>query len=316
MKEWNVGTRGSALALAQTEEALAALQQACPNETFIRHILKTQGDSKQGTARAGNGDKRDWMHELEVALLGGEIDLAVHSAKDVPVDIDEQTVVYPVLERTFPADVFVGRMLDSGQRLAFSDLQEGALVGTASKRRQAQLQSHAKKFLVQDHRGNVPTRIQNLQNNPAMSGIVLAHAGLERLNLFSNEMEVLPCAEFLPAVNQGIIAIQCRKSDTALCDALSSLASVEVLACFTVERRVIAELGADCHSAVAVYATVKSESIQTTAAVYSLDGQETIKATEESNLENAEALGISISTTLKHAGAMELLAQSRECYAK
>ena len=181
MKSIVIGTRGSDLALAQAKLVARHLETAHPHHSIEIKVIKTEGDRRQGTPLAAQSDKKDWIVDPERALLAGEIDMAVHSGKDVPGELEQGTVIRSILKRATPYDAFVGKIQPHGGRLPFAELSHGAIVGTASLRRKASIRSFRGDVVLRDHRGNVPTRIKKLDDSPDLSGIIVAAAGLERL---------------------------------------------------------------------------------------------------------------------------------------
>lgn len=307
-----LGTRGSDLARAQTNSVLNALRARYGADSFTETVVKTLGDSKQGTPKADCGDKRDWIQGLEEGLVAGDIDLAVHSGKDIPIDIHSDTCLIPVLERQYPLDVFVGKQHAGGTPFCFSELTANSIVGTASKRRAAQLQRKFPGITVVPHRGNVPTRLQKLKESETLSGIILARAGLERLELFDDEMEEVRAEDMLPAVNQGLLVVQLRKSDTHLLERLDPFCQPEVEACFNAERACIELLGADCHSAVGAYALIsQTGTVTLRAEVYALNGTDAVSAIATETFARASECGKQVAARLIQQGAARLLEESR-----
>lgn len=313
-KMLKLGTRGSKLALAQAEVVRDAVTGASPEIEIEIQIIKTLGDRKQGTPEAANSDKRDWVEDLEEALTSGEIDFAVHSGKDIPAEIANGTRVASVLERKWPSDIFIGKKLEDGTRLPFSELRPGDLVGTASLRRKALLRRLIPGINVQDHRGNVPTRLRKLDDSEELSGIILAQAGLERLRAIGEESisdvqyEALPPEAFLPALCQGTLAVQYRSDDTATADALVKLSDPEVEASFLAERRCAQILDGDCRSAISIYASHKDlNQLSLSVAVYSHDGVECIESSQSGEALKPSELGEAIGAELLEKGARELL---------
>ena len=214
------GTRGSDLALAQTRKVLAVLQSLNASMEFEAKVVTTSGDLRSRSTREALDDKKEWILELEEQLLAGEIDLAVHSAKDVPIDIEQGTTVCPVLERGPFADVLVLKGKQQGFDL--SVLGEGAAVGTSSLRRASQLLNARPDLSVAPLRGNVPTRIEKLSRIPELDAIVLAEAGIARLEIDVSFKRLSP-QEFLPAVNQGILLVQYCEGDQRVSDLVAEL---------------------------------------------------------------------------------------------
>jgi hydroxymethylbilane synthase len=253
-----IGTRGSALALKQTAMVVEALERAHPHLDLVTEVLSTSGDQKQGTVAANVGDKRDWIQGLEESIVSGQIDCAVHSAKDVPIDIHPETVLMSVLPRGFPGDVLV-----IGSEIQVDDLkpgilalQQGATLGTASVRRRAQIKRLRPDLNVVNVRGNVPTRIAKLYEGLGLSAVVLAKAGVDRLRLLGLRAIDIPVDQLMPAINQGILAVQMRADRKDLVEIFTTIQDTATDSCFKAERAFIGRLGAGCRSAVGVYAEV------------------------------------------------------------
>jgi hydroxymethylbilane synthase len=225
-----IGTRGSALALAQAEWVAAAVPVDCEIV-----VLRTSGD-----AGLGPEDKSRWTDSIEAALVGGEIDLAVHSAKDVPGALAAGTEIVAVPPRETPYDELIGTV------------GPGAVVGTASLRRAAQLLAWRDDLRVVELRGNVDTRLRKWREGE-VDALVLARAGLRRLGR-SESGAVLDDPVFVPAAGQGALALQARSDDAATRAAVAGVGSADALACLTAERAAVRVLGADCHTPVGIYA--------------------------------------------------------------
>ena len=270
-----IATRGSALALTQARWVADQL----PGE----HELVTVTTS--GDRGAGPSDKARWVDAVERALLDGDADLAVHSAKDVPAQLAPGTVLLGSPPREDPRDALVG------------ELRPGARVGTSSLRRQAQLLALHDDIEVVELRGNVDTRLRKLADGE-VDAAVLALAGLRRLGRADGAR---PLDELVPAAGQGTLALQARAGaqDVPIADA-------QATACLTAERAVVRELGADCHSAVGVHATVGTDtSVALVAWVGAPDGSAWVR--DELEGEDPEALGVAVAQRLLAAGARELL---------
>jgi hydroxymethylbilane synthase len=223
-----IGTRGSALALAQA----GWVAEALGGELVV---LRTSGDAGDAV-----GDKSRWVDTIEAALVAGEIDLAVHSAKDVPGELADGTAIAAVPPREDPSDVVIG------------DLPSGATVGTASLRRSAQLRAWRDDLQVVELRGNVDTRLRKLAEGEVQA-IVLAAAGLRRLGR-DEQAVALDGPVFVPAAGQGALALQARSDDGDTLQRVSRIASGKALACLEAERAAVRVLEADCHSSVGIHA--------------------------------------------------------------
>ena len=242
-----IGSRGSALALAQVELLKTALLAAHPGlETGVK-IITTSGDVRSDFAAAlasGAGVKGLFTREIELALLDGGIDVAVHSCKDLPGMPTEGLHICAVLERADTADVYIGRV-------PFSELPSGSAIGTSSVRRRRQLLWLRPDLRVEDMRGNVPTRIEKLRASEHLAGIVLARAGLDRLGIDPGGWHAgrLP---ILHAVGQGAIALQCRAGDGEVAALLAAVNHGPTHTCIRAERELLRLLNGDCHLPVGV----------------------------------------------------------------
>ena len=257
-----LGTRGSALALAQAEMAERALREAFPGLEIERKIIKTTGDRRTDiplseVARAADLDKGVFTKELEVALQSGEIDIAVHSLKDMPSLLDEEFLIAAILPRASRKDVLIGK--NPG---GLAGLRQGARVATSSVRRRRLLESMRPDLEVVDIRGNVPTRIRKLHESAELQGILLAKAGLCRLGLLRDGLvesngeisyaEELDETTFVPAAGQGAVALEIRAGDPdplVLCEAVNDIDAMRLVAA---ERSFLALLGAGCETPVGV----------------------------------------------------------------
>lgn len=314
MKKIKVGTRPSALALTQTQIAIDQLALRFPEIDFEKVIISTSGDSKQTASTSVQRDKRDWIEELELALLKGEIDLAVHSAKDVPFDVSSDTKIQSVMNRADCRDIFIGRKKDphdqakSPARISFTELPQKATIGTSSLRRRAQLLILRPDLQIKELRGNVPTRIAKLDNfESGYDGIVLASAGLQRLGICTESMDLVPTELMLPASAQGILCVQYRSDRVDLSEMAQSISNPDTEAALLAERSTVRCLEADCASAVAVNAYVAAEKIAIIAKVFSHCGSEFIEQKISGERYEAEKLGIELGKRLLAQGARQLL---------
>ncbi|MGJ8726463.1 MAG: hydroxymethylbilane synthase [Roseibacillus sp.] len=275
-----LGTRGSALALCQAEMTEAALASFCQ---LTRQVIVTTGDKRTDVplaavaAASGVVDKGVFIKELEVALLDGEIDFAVHSLKDVPTILEPEFEVCAVLPRAPTGDV----LITSGPSLG--ELPAGATIGTSSVRRKLQLLHLRPDLNVVDIRGNVPTRLQKVVDQPELDGTILAEAGLVRLGYETNgaltteagdplAAHLLDATEFLPAAGQGAVAMEILKSNDAAREILQNINHEETMARITAERHFLALLQAGCDTPVGVQSSVTGDSLQMEARVFEEDG--------------------------------------------
>ena len=269
-----IGTRGSELARAQARLAEQALREQWPDLSIETKIVRTKGD--ESGSRAGtslHGRKGLFTAEIEKALLAGDVDLAVHSAKDLPSELTAGTEIVAVLPRAALDDVLVSKR--RGDLVA---LREVATIATGSVRRRNQLAWKHPGLMIVDLRGNVPTRLRKLAENN-WDAIVLAHAGLERLGLSLTQreisfesrqffIEVLPRESFLPAGGQGVIALQIRAGDEDMRTIVDSVNDHETLLCLRAEREFLRLLHGDCNSPVGVLATIENGVMKLRAQVF------------------------------------------------
>jgi hydroxymethylbilane synthase len=267
-----LGTRGSDLARAQTLLVEKAIRNAHPNFAIETKIIVTRGDNAK-VVELNAGRKGLFTAEIERALLAGELDVAVHSAKDLPSQTNPGAQVAAVLPRGLIDDVLISK--HSG---GLASLPNGATVATGSVRRQRQLHWKRADLKVVDLRGNVPTRLRKLAQNE-WDGIVLARAGLERLGISLTQadiefegrqffVEILPSETFLPAGGQGIIALQVRADDQRTKALLESINDPETLLCLRAEREFLSRLHGDCNSPVGVHATISNGKMKIHAQVF------------------------------------------------
>jgi hydroxymethylbilane synthase len=240
-----LGTRGSALALAQTRLVAAQLRAAHPAFEPEILIIKTTGDQRLDVSLSAPGslEKGLFTKELEEALLARKIDAAVHSLKDLPTELPEGLVIGAILERADPADVLVSRSAGGLEALA-----NGATVATSSPRRRAQLLQLRPDLTVVEIRGNVPTRLRKLAENPALDGLLLAKAGLDRLGdgIIPEGLHACVVEGILPAPGQGAIALECRDGDPDVIDLLKPIHHEETARCVEAERDLLRKLGGGC----------------------------------------------------------------------
>ncbi|MEW6122799.1 MAG: hydroxymethylbilane synthase [Pseudomonadota bacterium] len=282
-----IGTRGSPLALWQAHavrDALAAAFGRAP-ETIAVEVIRTSGDRIQDRALSEAGGKGLFTKEIEEALLEGRIDLAVHSAKDVATMLPDGLHLAGYLPR---ADVRDALILREGASLA--DLPSGARVGTASLRREAQLRRLRPDLDVALLRGNVQTRLSKVRGGE-FHGTLLALAGLTRLGLAHEASAILPLDDFLPAVGQGAVAIECRIADPATNDAIARIACRATGIALAAERAFLAALDGSCRTPIAGLATVEGDQVRLRGLVLSPDGRDAAEADATAPVADAARLG-------------------------
>ncbi len=301
MKTLKIATRQSPLALWQAEhirERLEALHQGLKVElvTFV-----TQGDKILDTPLAKIGGKGLFVKELEAALLDGRADLAVHSMKDVPMQLPEGLDLAVICEREDPFDAFVSNHYE-----CFDDLPQGAKLGTSSLRRKCQILKQRPDLKIIDLRGNVGTRLSKLDEGQ-YDAIILASAGLKRLGLKDRIRHVLTPEVSLPAVGQGALGLECRSQDQAVLDLILPLMHAETNACVRAERAFNAYLEGGCQVPIAGFAILENNQIQLEGRVGSVDGDELLIASVVGEVKQAEQLGVELAKQLLEKGAGELL---------
>jgi hydroxymethylbilane synthase len=307
-----LGTRASKLARWQAEWVAGELQRLGHAVELVE--IATRGDLEQVVAVEEIGTRGVFTKEIQRALLAGDVDLAVHSLKDLPTEPVESLMLAAVPTRESSADVLVLRA-GSGERGAgskntFSDLQTGARVGTGSLRRQAQLLHVRPDLQVADVRGNVDTRLRKLDEGQ-FDALVLAEAGLRRLGLADRASQVLPLNVMLPAVGQGALGIECRVEDADTRAILASLNDAATRAAVTAERTLLEHLRGGCMAPVGALGSIVKGELSLSAVVLSADGVRRLVASETGSPTDAEPLGIRVADALLAQGAAELIASSR-----
>jgi len=305
-KELRIATRKSQLALWQAEHVAALLREAHPGLQIELVPLLTQGDRIQDRSLAAIGGKGLFIKELEVAIEDLRADIAVHSMKDVPADLPHGLTIGAVLKRADPRDALV----TTSGIARLEDLPRGAIVGTSSLRRQAQLYALRPDLSIESLRGNVDTRVRKLDAG-GMDAIVLACAGLVRLGLESRITARLDPKVCLPAVTQGVIGIECRSNDVRTAGLLQALEDAATRKVMDAERAFAARLGGSCQSPIAAYAELDADRITLRGLVAEPDGSRLLRDTESGSAENPAALGRQLAERMLAAGAGLLLERLR-----
>ena len=303
---FRIGTRGSPLALAQAAAVRAQLIAAHgfdPADIELRGI-RTTGDRIQDRPLAEAGGKALFTKEIEEALLAGEIDLAVHSAKDMPTILPDGLVLAACLEREDARDVFIGRTAKS-----LADLPRGASVGTASLRRQAQVKRRRPDLEIRTLRGNVETRLRKLEQGQA-DATVLALAGLKRLGLTGAVATVLDVDEFLPAVGQGAIVMETREDDANTCELLAAIDHADTATALAAERAFLGVLDGTCRTPIAGHATLAGGELRFRGMILKPDGSEAFETTRSGARGDAATLGADAGRELKTRGGAGFFAPS------
>ncbi|MBW4519338.1 MAG: hydroxymethylbilane synthase [Scytolyngbya sp. HA4215-MV1] len=299
-----IGSRKSQLALVQTYWVQEQLQKAFPDRTFEVHTMSTQGDKILDVALAKIGDKGLFTKELELGMIQNEIDFAVHSLKDLPTRLPEGLVLGCVTEREDPADALVVHEQHKDKQI--STLPEGAVIGTSSLRRLAQLRHHYPHLSFKDVRGNLNTRLAKLDAGE-YDALILAVAGLQRLGMGDRVHQVLPSEISLHAVGQGALGIECRSDDAEVLELLKALQHQPTADRCYAERAFLRELEGGCQVPIGVNTVLDGDNLTLTGIVASLDGQRLAKDSVKGLASDAEKLGIDLAQRLRQQGAQEIL---------
>jgi len=303
MNKLRLATRQSALALWQAEHVQAQLQQLYPELEIELVPLTTRGDEILDQPLAKIGGKGLFLKELQQALLNNRADIAVHSLKDIPVEPTTNLTITSILAREDPRDAFV-----SNAYVTPYVLPPKAVVGTSSQRRACQLNVRmGEKIDIADLRGNVNTRLQKLDNGD-YDAIILAAAGLKRLDLSHRISRYLPIQESLPAPGQGAIAIECRADDTAVQQQLAPLHHPVTAACVAAERAFSQQLGGSCQIPLAAYAQMQQGQLHLTGLLGTPDGQQLLRDHITGSIDDAITLGQQLAATFRANGADDILA--------
>lgn len=294
-----LGSRPSKLARWQTEHVLTLLKSAWPDLSFQLAILVTTGDKIIDRPLPEIGGKGVFTEELENALLSGEIDLAVHSLKDLPVENAAGLGIGAVSQRACAQDVLI-----SAKGETLSELPAGARLGTSSLRREAQVKAARPDLNILPLRGNIDTRLRKVLEGE-YDAIILAAAGMERLDLAKHITEYLSLDIMLPAPGQGALAIQCRSDDAGMLQLLKPIHDPATCRAVTAERAFLAALGGGCSAPVAAYAHPDGEQLEITGMVGSVSGQRVIRVSAVG--EDPNALGKLLAQKALEQGAAELL---------
>jgi hydroxymethylbilane synthase len=293
-----IGTRGSPMALRQTalvrERLVAARPDVAPAGAVEIVTIRTTGDRVQDRLLAEIGGKGLFAKEIEEALIAEHIDLAVHSLKDLDTWLPAGLAIACVLPRDDPRDALV-----SAKATSLVSLPEGARVGTASLRRQAQLLQRRPDLTIVPIRGNVNTRIRKLELGE-VDALVLALCGLERLGQVGLATEILTREDMLPAVGQGALAIECRASDEGLRRLLEPLHDHKSAACVGAERAMLAALDGSCRTPIAGLAELVGDHLLLEGLLLKPDGSSEIRGAREGGIDDAEALGTELGRELRH----------------
>ncbi|MGI5912054.1 MAG: hydroxymethylbilane synthase [Syntrophomonadaceae bacterium] len=306
MKHLVLGSRGSKLALWQAEHVAFQLKKVVPQLEIKIKTIKTTGDKLTDVALSRIGDKGVFVKEIEKELINGSIDMAVHSMKDLPSELGWGLKIGAVLKRENPLDVLISRL-----NLKFTDLPEGAVIGTSSLRRIAQLRSVRSDIRLVNIRGNVETRIRKM-HEVKLDGIILAYAGIKRLGLEGLISDLLPRNLILPAVGQGAIAVEVRAKDNSILELIQKINHEKTLLATRAERSFLKVLEGGCQIPVGCYAEVRDESLDIEGIVVSLDGCQVYRSVKTGSKSQPDLIGQELAKELLQKGAAKVLREIRE----
>ncbi|MFA5867238.1 MAG: hydroxymethylbilane synthase [Actinomycetota bacterium] len=305
MTKVRIGTRGSQLALWQADKVALLIKKQHPGTITDLVKIKTTGDKILDSPLSKIGDKGLFVKEIENALIKREIDIAVHSAKDMPTEIPAGLILTAYLKRDDPSDALIsadGRTLD--------ELREGAVIGTSSLRRRAQLLAYRPDLRFVDLRGNVDTRLRKLKEEK-LDAILLSGAGLTRLGMGDKITERIPASIVVPAVGQGLIVIEAREEDRKTLDFVEFMNDRDTAVCVKAERAFSDSIGGGCQVPMGALAVLEDGTMKLKAVVASLDGETLLRAEIDGPAEDGEALGRELAERMKDMGAAEILDEIR-----
>ena len=304
LTELRIASRRSQLAMVQTNWVKAELEKAHPGLTITVEAMATQGDKILDVALAKIGDKGLFTKELEAQMLVGRADIAVHSLKDLPTKLPEGLMLGCITEREDPADALVVNAKNANHRL--DTLPEGAVVGTSSLRRLAQLRHHYPHLSFKDVRGNVITRLEKLDSGD-YDCLILAAAGLERLGFGDRIHQIIPGDISLHAVGQGALGIECVEGKPEVLEIIKVLEHTTTSRRCLAERAFLRELEGGCQVPIGVNSQINNEELTLTGMVASLDGKRLIRDEASGSAADPESIGIELAGKLKQQGAGAIL---------
>jgi len=294
-KKLVIGSRGSKLSLAYSSHVknlLIKSNSQFDNNSIEIKIIKTSGDIFQNKRIADIGGKGVFCKQIEEELLESKIDLAVHSLKDLPTKITDGLCVNAVVKRNDPRDAFL-----SFSSKSFKQLKPNSKIGTSSFRRHAQLTLLRNDLRILEMRGNIDTRITKLKNKE-YDAIVLSLAGVKMLNLISQVKEVFTIEQMLPALGQGVIALQCKKDDKKTLNILENINDKETYYCIQAERALLETIGGDCDTAIGGLAVLLNDKISLKSELFSNDGKKKFKYQSSGHFREAEEIGYKVGKEL------------------
>ncbi|WP_320664123.1 hydroxymethylbilane synthase [Prochlorococcus sp. MIT 1223] len=304
LEQLRIASRRSQLAMVQTEWVKQELEKAHPNLAISIEAMATQGDKILDVALAKIGDKGLFTKELEAQMLIGRADIAVHSLKDLPTNLPEGLILGCVTEREDPADALV--VNKKNQIYQLETLPSGAIVGTSSLRRLAQLRHHYPHLIFKDVRGNVITRLEKLDEGQ-YDCLILAAAGLTRLGFRDRIHQIIPSEISLHAVGQGALGIECVSEQQEVLEIIKSLEHLPTSQRCLAERSFLRELEGGCQVPIGVKSSIQGEELILEGMVASLDGKQLIRDQKKGSINEPELIGTQLANILSSKGAREIL---------
>ncbi len=300
-----IGTRGSRLALYQANQVKQTIEEKFPAIKAEIVIIHTKGDKIHDIALSKISDKGLFTKELEVALLNREVDLAVHSLKDLPTFFPEGLTLGAVLKRSEVRDALVSK---NGKPL--SELCPEDVIATSSLRRRAQLLAYNSNFKIVDIRGNINTRLAKMDNGYC-DAMIMAATGLQRLNLYERITEIIAVDIMVPAVSQGAIGIEIRKNDEAVEAVMRNINHKETMLVTTAERAFLKYMEGGCQIPIGCYSTIEGSTYTITGLIADLKGEQVIRVTQNGNIDKAVEIALDVSKKMVDKGAAEILENIR-----
>ena len=303
-----VGTRGSKLSLMQTNNVLKLLQSLNLEVEFKVKVIKTLGDKNQSQSLFALDRKGIFEKEIDQAIENEEVDFAVHSLKDVPILEHSQTTIAAIPERNSPHDVLISK-----DDVSFAELPKGAVIGTSSLRRMAQVMHSRSDLYVKPIRGNVDTRIKKVKDGE-FDAVIVAEAGLNRLGLQNKITERFSLEKFSPSAGQGALALAAKQGNKSVIKILQSVNHAPSHAEITAERNLVLGLEGGCRVPIGTIGRANGDELLFSACVFSLDGQTKIVSSAKGTFDDAQVLGKKVAKDLIQQGAKELEAEWRKKY--
>ncbi len=305
-KQVIVGSRGSKLALIQTNWVISELKRLNPEYEFQIEKITTKGDKITDAPLSRLGGVGLFTKELEVALINKKIDIAVHSAKDVPTEIPEGLIIGATPKREDPHDVLI-----SINNAPLEKLPDNARIGTSSLRRKAQLLAFRPDLKILDLRGNLDTRLKKLEAED-MDAIILAHAGLIRMKYTGTISQIIPFDIMLPAVGQGSLCIEIRKNDARIEKIISGINDTQTKIAVEAERALLAKLQGGCQVPIGAYARIQDNNVFIEANICSVDGDHIIRDEHSGPIEQAAEIGNELAQRMLENGGTRILNEIRQ----